>query len=73
MSSFPLSCNIAHAKNIKAHVQHSQFHAVPLSKTDVMESVSTKSSTKFSSPLNILQQNFCNVNPHTVFRIVKMR
>uniref|UniRef100_A0AC35FRG5 Uncharacterized protein n=1 Tax=Panagrolaimus sp. PS1159 TaxID=55785 RepID=A0AC35FRG5_9BILA len=73
MSSFPLSCNMAHVKNIKSHVERSLFHEVPLSKSDILESVSTKPSTKFSSPLNHFQQNFCNINPNTVFRIVKMR
>jgi hypothetical protein len=62
MSSYPLSCNIAHAKNIRQSCFPTQskmlmHNGSPVSKTVINESISTKPSTTFTTPMALLSKN----------------
>ena len=61
MSSYPLSCNIAHAKNIRQACFPAQskmmMHGSPISKTAITESISTKPTTTFTTPMSLLSKN----------------
>uniref|UniRef100_A0AC34FPB3 Uncharacterized protein n=1 Tax=Panagrolaimus sp. ES5 TaxID=591445 RepID=A0AC34FPB3_9BILA len=61
MSSYPLSCNIAHAKNIRQScfpAQSKMIHAgSPVSKTAITESISTKPTTTFTTPMALLSKS----------------
>lgn len=66
MSSYPMSCNIAHVRNIRQSciAKEAKLHGNLLSKTAITESISTKPSTNFTTPVALFHK------PHSTFAMV---